>query len=111
MERVLTTTGVLLINTGTAEAPTEEAIRAYLAEFMLDPVLFKTPMFIWKRIVAHAILPHRPARTQWRYRAIWTSEGSCIKISAVMTLRRSIIRSTGRQSHTPWRTVNVRKAL
>lgn len=69
-------TGVLLINTGTADAPTEDAVRAYLAEFMADPMLFTAPMFIWKRIVKYAILPNRPKRTLWRYRQIWTDDGS-----------------------------------
>ena len=69
-------TGVLLINTGTADAPTEDAVRAYLAEFLMDPVLFKAPKFVWKHIVNHAILPNRPKRTLWRYRAIWTDGGS-----------------------------------
>lgn len=69
-------TGVLLINTGTADAPTEDAVRAYLAEFLMDPILFTTPKLIWKHVVRHAILPNRPKRTLWRYRAIWTAEGS-----------------------------------
>ena len=75
-------TGVILINTGTADEPTEDAVRAYLAEFLLDPVLFKTPMFIWKRIVGHAILPNRPKRTLWRYRAIWTDQGSQFMVAS-----------------------------
>ena len=75
-------TGVLLINTGTADAPTEDAVRAYLAEFLQDPMLFTTPMFIWKHIVRHAILPGRPKRTLWRYRAMWTDKGSRFMIAS-----------------------------
>ena len=75
-------TGVLLINTGTADAPTEDAVRAYLAEFLMDPILFTTPKFIWKRVVGHAILPNRPKRTLWRYRAVWTDEGSRFMVAS-----------------------------
>lgn len=69
-------TGVLLINTGTPDEPTEEAIRRYLAEMLSDPALVNVPPIIWKRVLKYAILPKRPARMKSVYERIWTSEGS-----------------------------------
>lgn len=69
-------TGILLINTGTPDAPTEDAIRRYLGEMLSDPALVNAPRFIWKRVLKYAILPKRPARTKPAYERVWTPEGS-----------------------------------
>ena len=69
-------TGILLINTGTPANPTEEAIRIYLEEMLSDRMLVDCPPFIWKRVLKHAILPKRPARTRPFYESFWTPEGS-----------------------------------
>lgn len=63
------------MNTGTADAPTEADIRAYLDEFLTDTLLFQAPPFIWKRVVRWFILPKRPRKTLWRYRKMWTDKG------------------------------------
>lgn len=68
-------TGVLLMNTGTADEPTIAAIRAYLSEFLMDPAIIGAPEFIRKHIVNH-ICRNRPKRTLANYEAFWTPEGS-----------------------------------
>lgn len=68
-------TGVLLMNTGTADEPTIPAIRTYLYEFLMDPAIIGAPEFIRKRIVNH-IVRNRPQRTVKNYEAFWTPEGS-----------------------------------
>ena len=40
-------TAVLLINTGSPDAPTEEAVRAYLAEFLGDRRIVELPRWKW----------------------------------------------------------------
>ena len=40
-------TGVLLINLGTPDAPTAEALRRYLKEFLSDPRVVEIPPFVW----------------------------------------------------------------
>lgn len=68
--------GILLMNTGTPDAPTPEAIRPYLKEFLSDRNVVDIPPIIWQPILNLCILPNRPERTAARYRDFWTSEGS-----------------------------------
>lgn len=68
-------TGVLLMNTGTADEPTIPAVRAYLYEFLMDPAIIGAPEFVRKLIVKH-IVRNRPQRTVKNYEAFWTPEGS-----------------------------------
>ena len=75
-EKPLTRIGVLLINTGTPDEPTEEAARRFLAEMLSDPALVNVPRIIWKHVLNRAILPKRPAKMLPTYQRIWTPEGS-----------------------------------
>ena len=68
-------TGVLLMNTGTADEPSIAAIRTYLHEFLMDPAIIGAPEFIRKRIV-NRICRKRPQETLAKYEAFWTPEGS-----------------------------------
>ena len=69
------TIGVMLINTGTPDAPTIEAIKPYLSEFLMDPYIMGAPYPIRKAIVSH-IVSKRPEHTVENYRAFWTPAGS-----------------------------------
>jgi ferrochelatase len=69
-------TGVLLVNLGTPEAPTAQAIRAYLAEFLSDPHVVGLPRVLWLPILYGVVLRKRPARLVPRYAGIWMPEGS-----------------------------------
>ncbi|HLY96988.1 MAG TPA: ferrochelatase, partial [Sideroxyarcus sp.] len=40
-------TGILLVNLGTPDAPTPNAVRAYLKEFLSDPRVVEIPRAIW----------------------------------------------------------------
>ncbi len=68
-------TGILLMNTGTADEPTVAAVSNYLREFLMDPAIIGAPAFIRKRIVNH-ICRNRPQRTVENYKAFWTPQGS-----------------------------------
>jgi ferrochelatase len=70
------TSGVLLVNLGTPDAPTTEAVRKYLAEFLSDPPVVEMPRLFWKLILHGIILRTRPARSAAAYRKIWTDHGS-----------------------------------
>ena len=74
-ERRNMTIGVMLINTGTPDAPTIEAIKPYLSEFLMDPYIMGAPYPIRKAIVSH-IVSKRPEHTVENYRAFWTPAGS-----------------------------------
>ena len=68
-------TGVILINTGTPDAPDEEAIARYLDEFLMDPFIIGAPWPV-RRMIVNKIISSRPQETAKKYRAIWTDEGS-----------------------------------
>lgn len=68
--------GVLLINLGTPEAPTPQAVRRYLAEFLSDPRVVELPRPLWWLILHGFVLRTRPRRSAEAYSKIWTDRGS-----------------------------------
>ena len=73
-------TGILLINLGTPEAPTAAALRPYLKEFLSDPRVVEIPRPIWWVILNGIILNTRPKKSAAKYAAIWTPDGSPLKV-------------------------------
>jgi ferrochelatase len=69
-------TGILLVNTGTPDAPTKEAVVRYLRRFLVDRRIVNLPPLIWKPILNGIVLRVRPEKTVRIYRHIWTPEGS-----------------------------------
>lgn len=68
--------GVLLVNLGTPDAPTPDAVRRYLAEFLSDRRVVEIPAIAWKPILHGIILRTRPKKSAHAYRQVWTDEGS-----------------------------------
>jgi len=68
--------GVLLVNLGTPDAPTPEAVRRYLKEFLSDPRVVEAPRLLWWLALNGYILRARPAKSARAYRKIWTDQGS-----------------------------------
>jgi ferrochelatase len=68
--------GILLVNTGTPDAPTKEAVVRYLRRFLMDPRIVGIPSFIWKPILNGIVLRVRPVKTVGIYQRIWTPTGS-----------------------------------
>jgi len=73
-------TGILLINLGTPEAPTAQALRPYLKEFLSNRRVIEVPRLIWWPILYGFILPFRPKQSAEKYELIWTDEGSPLKV-------------------------------
>jgi len=73
-------TAILLVNLGTPAAPTPGAVRRYLREFLSDPRVVEIPRAIWNPILHGVILNTRPRRSAARYAAIWTREGSPLRV-------------------------------
>ena len=69
-------TGVLVVNLGTPDAPTPEAVRRFLAEFLSDPRVVNLPRLPWQIVLRTFILPFRPEKSARAYREIWTPAGS-----------------------------------
>jgi ferrochelatase len=66
--------GVILMNLGTPAAPTKEAYRAFLKEFLSDPRVVEIPRPVWWAILNLFILPLRPAKMAEAYQSIWNDE-------------------------------------
>jgi len=64
-------TGVLLIQLGTPDAPTTPALRRYLRQFLGDPRVIEAPRLLWWFILNLFILPTRPSRSAAKYQRIW----------------------------------------
>jgi len=76
----LAKTGILLINLGTPDAPTGQALRPYLKEFLSDPRVVEIPRAVWWLILNGIILNTRPKKSAEKYAQIWTSEGSPLQV-------------------------------
>lgn len=68
--------GILLINLGTPDAPTRQALRPYLKQFLSDPRVVEIPRALWWLILNGIILNTRPGKSAQKYAQIWTAEGS-----------------------------------
>lgn len=63
--------GLLLVNLGTPAAPTAEAVRAYLREFLTDKRVVQIPHLLWKPLLDWVILPRRSPVAAAKYAQIW----------------------------------------
>jgi ferrochelatase len=73
-------TAVVLVNLGTPDAPTASAVRRYLKQFLSDPRVVEIPKAVWWFILHAIILPLRSGKSAEKYAAIWTNEGSPLKV-------------------------------
>lgn len=72
--------GILLVSLGTPEAATTPALRNYLREFLSDPRVVEIPRVLWLPLLHGVILRTRPRESAKRYAAVWTPEGSPLKV-------------------------------
>ncbi len=78
---------LLLVNLGTPTAPTDVAVREFLAEFLADPAVVDLPRFLWRPILNGMILRSRPARVAHQYRSIWTDAGSPLRVATDLIVK------------------------
>lgn len=76
-------TGILLTNLGTPDAPTREALKVYLKEFLWDPRVVEMPRWQWWLILNGIILNTRPAKSAEAYRSVWTEKGSPLMLHSL----------------------------
>lgn len=62
--------GVLLVQLGTPDAPTRQALKPYLKQFLADPRVIEAPRWKWWFIL-RLILLRRPAQSAAKYARIW----------------------------------------
>lgn len=92
--------GVLLANLGTPEAPTAEALRPYLRQFLSDPRVIELPPWKWRPILEAFVLTRRPKASAALYRKVWTPEGSPLLVISERQ-RRAVATELGRRLGTP----------
>jgi ferrochelatase len=73
--------GILLTNVGSPAAPTTRAVRAYLRQFLADPMVVDAPRWKWWLIRNLIVLPFRAPKSARLYRSIWTERGSPLVVT------------------------------
>lgn len=69
-------TGVLVAQLGTPDAPTAQALRPYLRQFLSDMRVIDYSPFVWQPILRAIILRTRPRKSARLYARIWRDDGS-----------------------------------
>lgn len=73
-------TGILLLNLGTPDAPSKQALKPYLKQFLSDPRVVEIPRALWWLILNGIILRTRPQKSAEKYASIWDRrEGSPLR--------------------------------
>ncbi|MFT3906970.1 MAG: ferrochelatase [Steroidobacteraceae bacterium] len=72
--------GVLLVNTGTPDAPRSAQVRDFLRRFLSDPRVVELPRLPWLLLLNGLILPLRSPRSARKYRSIWMDGGSPLAV-------------------------------
>ncbi|MBW6097564.1 ferrochelatase, partial [Pseudomonas aeruginosa] len=73
-------TAVLLLNLGTPDAPTAQAVRPYLKSFLTDRRVVELPKWLWYPILHGLVLTLRPKKSAHAYEKIWFKEGSPLEV-------------------------------
>ena len=73
-------TGILLANLGTPEAPTSDAVKRYLRQFLSDTRVVDFPRLLWWPLLRGVILPIRSPRVAKLYQSVWMEEGSPLMV-------------------------------
>ncbi|WED20989.1 ferrochelatase [Vibrio sp. JC009] len=72
--------GILLVNLGTPDEPTPQAVKRFLAQFLHDKRVVDTSRWIWCPVLHGIILPKRSPRVAELYKSIWMDEGSPLMV-------------------------------
>ena len=73
-------TGILLINLGTPDAPTPEAVGRYLREFLMDGFVIDVPTPLRWFLVNVMIVPRRKVQSAKAYQKVQLPEGSPLRV-------------------------------
>jgi len=86
---------LILVNLGTPVAPTPDAVRAFLSEFLSDPAVVDLPRWIWRPILKNFVLRSRPRRVAEMYGSVWTELGSPLRVATDRMVRAVTARANG----------------
>lgn len=79
---------VLLVNTGSPAAPTTQAVKEYLREFLSDRRIIEMSPLLWQPLLRGVILPKRSPESARRYQLVWMKEGSPLVVHTERTAQR-----------------------
>lgn len=71
---------LVLVNLGTPTAPTANAVRRYLAEFLHDRRVVQMTRWLWCPLLHFVILPLRGPKVAHKYAAVWLPGGSPLAV-------------------------------
>ena len=71
---------IIMANLGTPEAPTPQAVRAFLKQFLSDQRVIEIPKLLWQIILNLFVLPFRPKAVAKNYASIWQDDSPMRKI-------------------------------
>lgn len=74
--------GVLLVNTGTPDAPRPPEVRRFLRRFLGDPRVVELPRLLWLPLLHGLVLPLRARRSAANYLRIWRNDGSPLAVNS-----------------------------
>ena len=77
------TTGVLLVNLGTPDAPRRREVRRFLAEFLSDPRVLDMPAPARWLLLHGVILRRRPRASAAAYAKVWTEAGAPLRVHSL----------------------------
>ncbi|WP_185835149.1 ferrochelatase [Vibrio cholerae] len=72
--------GILLANLGTPQAPTSQAVKAFLSQFLHDQRVVDMSRWLWCPLLHGIILPTRSPKVAKLYQSIWMDEGSPLMV-------------------------------
>ncbi|MBC7751526.1 MAG: ferrochelatase [Candidatus Saccharibacteria bacterium] len=71
---------VLLVNLGTPDAPTPQAVGRFLREFLSDQRVIEIPRLLWQVILNLFVIPLRAKRVAHAYADIWVNDDSPMRV-------------------------------
>jgi ferrochelatase len=72
--------GVVIVNTGTPDAPHARDVRRFLRRFLADPRVVELPRVLWLPLLYALVLPLRSPRSARLYRSVWMDGGSPLAV-------------------------------
>jgi ferrochelatase len=88
-------TGVLLIQLGTPDSPSNKDVRKYLTEFLNDKYVFDIPWLKRWLLVNLIIVPFRVPNSAKLYKEVWSEEGSPL-LKNTLDLKKKLQDSLGK---------------
>src|SRR5229473_8678674 len=62
------------------DAPTSQAVRRYLKQFLSDPCVIEIPRALWLPVLHGIVLNTRPKASAQKYARIWSEDGSPLRV-------------------------------